>query len=49
MGKILCVDDEIDNTSLLRMVLENNGFVVDVYNDSTLVLANYKPGNSNYE
>jgi CheY-like chemotaxis protein len=48
-SKILCLDDEVDNTSLLRMVLEDNGFEVDVFNDSTLVLANYKPGGSNYE
>jgi hypothetical protein len=47
-SKILCLDDEVDNTSL-RMVLEDNGFEVDVFNDSTLVLANYKPGGSNYE
>jgi two-component system, OmpR family, response regulator ChvI len=34
----------VDNTSLFRLVLEDNGFVVDVFNDSTLVLANFKPG-----
>ena len=34
----------MDNTSLFRLVLEDNGFVVDVFNDSTLVLANFKPG-----
>lgn len=49
MSRILLVDNEVDNTSLFRVVLEDNGFEVDVFNDSTLVLANYKPGGSNYE
>ncbi len=44
MSRILLVDNEVDNTSLFRLVLEDNGFVVDVSNDSTLVLANFKPG-----
>jgi len=43
MSRILLVDNEVDNTSLFRMVLEDNGFEVDVFNDSTLVLANFKP------
>jgi DNA-binding response OmpR family regulator len=43
MSRILLVDNELDNTSLFRMVLEGNGFDVDVFNDSTLVLANFKP------
>lgn len=43
MSRILLVDNELDNTSLFRMVLEDNGFDVDVFNDSTLVLANFKP------
>ena len=43
MSKIIIVDDKVDNTSLFKMVLEDNGFVVDVFNDSTLVLANFKP------
>jgi DNA-binding response OmpR family regulator len=44
LSKILLVDDEVDNTSLFRMVLEDNGFVVDVFNDPTLVLTNFQPG-----
>jgi CheY-like chemotaxis protein len=44
LSRISLVDNEVDNTSLFRMVLEDNGFVVDVFNDSTLVLANFKPG-----
>ena len=43
LSRILLVDNEVDNTSLFRMVLEDNGFVVNVFNDSTLVLANFKP------
>ncbi len=43
MSRILLVDNEVDNTSLFRVVLEDNGFEVDVFNDSTLVLANFTP------
>ena len=42
--KILLVDDEPDITRLVRMVLEDNGFVVDSYTDPTLALSNFKPG-----
>jgi two-component system response regulator ChvI len=38
------VDDEPDIISLVRMVLEDNGFVVDSYTDPTLALSNFKPG-----
>lgn len=41
--RILLVDDEYDITRLVRMVLENSGFVVDVYTDPTLALSNFKP------
>ncbi len=41
--KILLVDDEPDITRLVRMVLEDNGFVVDSYTDPTLALSNFKP------
>jgi two-component system response regulator ChvI len=37
------VDDEPDITRLVRMVLEDNGFVVDSYTDPTLALSNFKP------
>jgi hypothetical protein len=30
INKILLVDDEVDNTLLFRMVLKDNGFLVDV-------------------
>ena len=42
--RILLVDNETDNTSLFRMVLEDHGFAVDVFNDSPLALSNFKPG-----
>ena len=44
LSRILLVDNEVDNTSLFRMVLEDNGFVVDVFNNSPLALSNFKPG-----
>jgi DNA-binding response OmpR family regulator len=40
----LIVDDDFDNTSLFKIILEDNGFVVDVFNDSTLALSNFKLG-----
>jgi|SRR5215211_1295855 CheY-like chemotaxis protein len=42
--KILLVDDEQDVIYTIKMVLENNGFVVDSYNDPTLALSNFKLG-----
>ncbi len=42
--KVLLVDDEPDIISLVRMVLEDNGFAVDSYTDPTLALSNFKPG-----
>jgi DNA-binding response OmpR family regulator len=41
------VDDERDVTYTLEKVLENNGFIVDSYNDPTLALANLKSGSYN--
>jgi two-component system response regulator ChvI len=41
--RILLVDDERDITHLVRMVLEDNGFVVDAYTNSTVALFNFKP------
>jgi CheY-like chemotaxis protein len=42
--RILLVDDEPDVTYAIKVALENNGFVVDSYNDPTLALSNFKPG-----
>ena len=38
------VDDEQDVAYTIKMVLQNNGFVVDSYTDPTLALTNFKPG-----
>jgi PleD family two-component response regulator len=42
--KILLVDDEPDITSSLKIGLEDNGFTVDIFNDSILALSNFKAG-----
>jgi DNA-binding response OmpR family regulator len=42
--KILLVDDEPDITSSLKIGLEDNGFIVDAFNDAALALSNYKIG-----
>jgi CheY-like chemotaxis protein len=36
------VDDEPDITLTLKTVLENNGYVVDVFNDPIMSLENFK-------
>ena len=41
--KILLVDDEPDIIFWATKVLEDNGFIVDSYTDSTLALSNFKP------
>ena len=43
--KILLVDDEPDVTFTIKNILEDNGFQVDTFNDSTTALKSYK---SNY-
>jgi two-component system response regulator ChvI len=42
--KVLLVADEIDITISLKLLLEENGFEVDAYNNPSLVIANYRPG-----
>jgi DNA-binding response OmpR family regulator len=42
--RILLVDDEPDITSSFKIGLEDNGFVVDAFNDAALALSNYKIG-----
>ena len=41
--KILLVDNETDVTYALSSVLEDNGFLVDCYNDPVVVSNTYKP------
>ena len=43
--RILLVDDEIDNSSIFKIALEDNGFHIDVYNDPDAALSAFK---SNY-
>jgi DNA-binding response OmpR family regulator len=42
--KILLVDDESDITLPFSIVLEDNGFVVDAFNDPLLALSSLKQG-----
>ena len=41
--KILVVDDEPDLTLACNMLLEDNGFDVDVFNDPRIALSTFKP------
>jgi two-component system response regulator ChvI len=42
--RILMVDDETDVNYTFETVLEENGFVVDSFEDPTLALNNFRPG-----
>jgi DNA-binding response OmpR family regulator len=42
--RILLVDDDPDITFSFKIGLEDNGFVVDAYNDPLLALSSYKVG-----
>jgi two-component system response regulator VanR len=42
--RILIIDDEHDITCMFQIALEANRFLVDVFNDPLLALAEYKPG-----
>ena len=42
-ARILLVDNEPDNTSVLSMGLEDEGYKVDAFNDPILALSNFKP------
>jgi len=42
--KILIIDDELDVTITLRMVLEQNGFKTDYYTNSVLAYKNFRDG-----
>jgi DNA-binding response OmpR family regulator len=41
-NRILIVDDEPDIAKVLELGLEENGFVVDTYNDPLSVISNFK-------
>ena len=41
--RILVVDDERDVCRTLQLMLENNGFDIDCYTDSTKALEKFKP------
>jgi DNA-binding response OmpR family regulator len=41
--RILVVDDEADTNTALHEILEQNGFIVDSYEDPFLALENFKP------
>ena len=42
--RIMLVDDERDINLMFKIVLEENGFEVDVFDDSIVALNNYKAG-----
>jgi two-component system, OmpR family, response regulator ChvI len=44
MNRILLVDNEADIILGLKIGLEDNGFVVDAFNDPELALSNFKAG-----
>ncbi|MGN6632713.1 MAG: response regulator [Nitrososphaeraceae archaeon] len=41
--RLLLVDNEPDNTSVLSMGLEDEGYIVDAFTDPILALSNFKP------
>jgi len=43
MTRLLLVDNEPDNTSVLSMGLEDEGFNVDAFIDPIVALSNFKP------
>jgi DNA-binding response OmpR family regulator len=43
-NRILIVDDEDDINLLFKMVLEDNGFKVDTFNDPLITLQNFTAG-----
>lgn len=42
-SKLMAVDDDFDITFTLKMSLEPRGYSVDVYNDPTKALVNFRP------
>ena len=44
MKRILVVDDEYDISLTIKVVLEENGFIVDSFNDASEALGNFTTG-----
>ena len=44
MKRILVVDDEYDISLTIKVVLEENGFIVDSFNDASQALENFMTG-----
>ena len=42
-SNLMAVDDEADITFTLKLVLEQSGFLVDVFNDPKIALISFKP------
>ena len=42
--RLMAVDDEADITFTLKKVLEQSGFLLDVFNNPQTALINFKPG-----
>ncbi len=42
-SKLMAVDDESDITFTLKAVLEQSGFLLNVFNDPTIALIDFKP------
>lgn len=40
---VMIIDDELDITTPIKILLEDNGFRVTVYNDPQLALQNFRP------
>jgi two-component system, OmpR family, response regulator ChvI len=43
-NRILIVDDEPDIISVFKIILDENGFRVDSFNDPIIALSNFRPG-----
>ena len=41
--QILVIDDELDICIMLKVVLENNGFIVNYYSNPIVALDEFKP------
>ena len=42
-SRLMALDDEADITFTLKLVLEQSGFLVDVFNDPKIALISFKP------